>query len=395
MDYNDLLNKEIDCACGRKHYVPIKDVDFNFVEEDLLGICKKFIKGKNILMVADKHTHEKTNKKIYTIMKDNNYNISRLEFEDEKLIPNEKAVGTILMSTDRNIDGIISVGSGTINDLNRLIGDRVKIPVITVATAPSMDGYAASGSSLMFKGKKTTIKGSPVTAIYGNIDVIKEAPYDLIQAGFGDIIGKRTALSDWVLARHMKDEYWCDKTVSLVEESTNICIENAEKIAQRDTEAIKHLIDALVLSGITMSLVDDTRPASGCEHLVSHFLVMKAIERGELSPSHGKTVAIGTLIGTVLYNYLFQTKEFKNLESSEQIKEDIKKYLPREEEVTTWLKTLDLSKDLKDYDIDKDLLREMILKAGFIRERYTVFMILDSLKLLDRAADYLMDYFYN
>ncbi|MCR1897562.1 sn-glycerol-1-phosphate dehydrogenase [Irregularibacter muris] len=393
-NYNDLLNKEITCACGRTHFVPIKDVDFDFTEEKLSKICKEFIPGKNILVVGDKHTHEQINQKIFDTLKANEFNAAMLEFDEKKLIPDEKAIGTILMSTDREIDGIVSVGSGTINDLNRLVGDRMKIPVITIATAPSMDGYASSGSSLMFKGVKKTIKGSTVTAIYGDIEVIKNCPYDLIQAGFGDIIGKKTSLADWVLSKHITGEYWCDKTVKLVEESTDICIREAEKIAQRDTEAIGHLIDALTLSGICMSLVDDTRPASGSEHLVSHYLVMKAVEKGELPPSHGRTVAIGTLISTLLYKFLFETKEFTELENSEKIKEDLMKYLPKEEKVKTWLTTLDLSYHPSDYGMTPELLREIVLKAGFIRDRYTVFRLLDSLKLLDRAADYLINYFY-
>ena len=393
-NYNSLLNKKIPCECGRVHFVPIKEVNFNFKEQDLPQYCHKFFKGENILIIGDKHTHEQINQKVYDIMKKTDFDVSMLEFGEEKLIPNEKAVGTILMSTHRDIAGIISIGSGTINDLSRLIGNRVKIPVITIATAPSMDGYASSGSSLVFKGVKKTIKGSTVTAIYGNVDVIKDCPYDLIQSGFGDIIGKKTALADWVLSKHITGEYWCDKTVSLVEESANICIQDAEKIAQRDAKAIKNLIDALTLSGICMSLVDDTRPASGSEHLISHYLVMKAMERGELPPSHGKTVAIGTLISTVLYNFLFHTEEFKEFNNYQVIQENIYKYLPKEEEVRAWLKTIGLSCQLMDYDIDKELLREIILKAGFIRERYTIFRFLDSLNLLDKAGNYLVSYFF-
>ncbi|RBP65383.1 glycerol-1-phosphate dehydrogenase [NAD(P)+] [Alkalibaculum bacchi] len=391
-DYSELLNKDIECACGRTHRVPIKDISFDFKEEDILEISKKHIQGKNILIVADKHTHD-LNQRIYEIMQATDYDVSLLEFEDKKLIPDEKAVGKVLMTTDRDIAGIISVGSGTINDINRLVANRVKIPVITIATAPSMDGYAASGSSMVYNGVKKTIKNGTVTAIYGKVDVIKEAPYDLIQAGFGDSIGKKTALADWILSKHINDEYWCDKTVALVEESTNICIENAEKIAERDTEAIKNLVDALVLSGVCMSLVDDTRPASGSEHLVSHYMVMRAIEKGELPPSHGRTVAIGTLIATVLYEFLFKHDAFKQVENYKEVEKDVRRYLPTIEEVEGLLKTIKLSTDPRDYDLDGDLLREIVLKAGYIRQRYTVFMLLDRLNLLDEAADYVLNHF--
>ncbi|MPW25122.1 iron-containing alcohol dehydrogenase [Alkalibaculum sp. M08DMB] len=393
-DLNTLLNKEILCDCGKTHQVEIKEVDFEFKPEDIVHICDKHFKGKHVLIVADKHTYEQINKSIYEIMEKSDFIISILEFDDKKLIPDEKAVGTILMTTDRSICGIISIGSGTINDLSRLVGDRVKVPVVTIATAPSMDGYAAAGSSLMYKGVKKTIKGSTVTAIYGKVDVIKDCPYELIQAGFGDIIGKKTALADWVLSKHINDEYWCDATVKLVEESADLCIRDASKITHRDPIAIKNLIDALVLSGICMALVDDTRPASGSEHLVSHYMVMKAIENGDLPPSHGITVGFGTLVATVLYEYLLQCEPFKNLDNASVINDAVKKYLPRKEDVIKWLETIGLSINPKDYNLNEDLLREIVNKAGFIRERYTIFSLLHSLDVLDDAGEYLIQYFY-
>lgn len=45
-NYNKLLDIQIDCECGRTHFVPIKEVNFNFKEEELPLICKKYFAGK-------------------------------------------------------------------------------------------------------------------------------------------------------------------------------------------------------------------------------------------------------------------------------------------------------------------------------------------------------------
>ncbi len=392
--YKTLLNTKIPCECGRTHYVPIKDVDFLFKAGDISKIASKYIEGKEILLVIDCHTDEQINDEITAELKSGGYNLTISRFTDERLVPDEKAVGTILMDSDRNTDGIISVGSGTISDLARFAASRMKVPVITVATAPSMDGYAAAGSSLVVKGAKKTIKAFPVTAIYGDIDVISNAPYEMIQAGFGDIAGKKTALADWALSRVVTGEYWCDKTVELVESSTDICLENAVKISKRDKESIVYLIEALVLSGIAMSLADDTRPASGGEHLISHYMVMKDIERGKIIPSHGVTVAFGTLILSYLYEYLLNCEEFLSQEKSDEIAEAVKKYAPSPEDVKEWLGIVGLPLKPEGYEVDKDYLEDMILKAGFIRDRFTVFTYLDQLGVLDKAAKYTLSKFY-
>ncbi|MFZ7131083.1 MAG: sn-glycerol-1-phosphate dehydrogenase [Eubacteriales bacterium] len=393
--YKSLLDTEIQCTCGGIHYVPIKEINLDFQIEDILCICKTYFLGKNILIVGDEHTRVQINDKIIEVMRNSDYNISVVQFKDKKLVPDEKAVGSILMATPRDIHGIISIGSGTINDLNRLIGDRLKIPVITIATAPSMDGYAAAGSSLMFQGAKKTIKGSPVTVIVGNIDVIKDCPYELIQAGFGDIIGKKTAIADWSLSKHLTGEYWCNMAVDLVIESTELCISNVDSIAKRDKNAIKQLTEALVLSGIAMSIVDDTRPASGGEHLISHYMVMKAIGSGNNPPSHGKTVAIGTLITTILYYFLFDSIAFNKIENHNRIQIDIMKYLPTVEDVRCWLNSIQLPDHPRAYDITETFMREIILNAGFIRERYTIFSLLHQLDILHEAAEYMAHFFYH
>ncbi len=55
------------------------------------------------------------------------------------------------------VDAIpVAVGSGTINDLVKLVAHRLGRPYLVVATAASMDGYTAYGSSITYRGSKQT-----------------------------------------------------------------------------------------------------------------------------------------------------------------------------------------------------------------------------------------------
>ncbi|MBF7097107.1 sn-glycerol-1-phosphate dehydrogenase [Alkalibacter mobilis] len=389
-DYKKLLDNDVKCDCGRVHFVPIKDVDFTFKASNVTDIVKKYISGSELLVVIDYHTDEQINNEILKELEGKGFNLTVVRFTDKKLVPDERAVGAILMHSVRGTDGILAVGSGTINDLARFVGSRMEIPVISIATAPSMDGYAAAGSSLVVKGAKKTLKAVPVTAIYGDVDVIANAPFEMIQAGYGDIIGKKTSLADWALSRVVTGEYWCDDIVKLVEDSTDICIENSKKIAERDIESIKHLIEALVLSGIAMSMADDTRPASGSEHLISHYMVMKNIEKGEMIPSHGITVAFGTLVVSMLYEFLKENEIFKTQDDSRSVIEAVDKYVPTVEQTKEWLEIIGLPVSPEGYGVDEAYLEEMILKAGFIRDRFTIFRYLDKLGILNDAAKYVL-----
>lgn len=389
-EYNELLNRELECTCGRTHFVPIKEVNFHFKANQIVDVVKRYISGDTLLVIVDQHTDEVMNNEVLEELKKGDFKISVVRFTDRKLVPDEKAVGAILMGSIRDTDGIVAIGSGTINDLARFVGSRMERPVLSIATAPSMDGYAAAGSSLVVKGAKTTLKGVPVTAIFGDLEVIANAPYEMIQAGFGDIIGKKTSLADWALSRMVTKEYWCDDIVALVEDAADACIENATAIAGREQNAIQHLIDALVLSGVAMSLADDTRPASGGEHLISHYMTMKNIARGDVIPSHGITVAFGTLVVCHMYEFLLNHPKFQARADATLIQEAIGQYLPTVDQVNQWLDVIGLPKDPGGYDVDGDLLKEIIMEAGFIRDRFTIFTMIHQMDLLEEVADHVL-----
>ena len=91
---------------------------------------------------------------------------------------------------------VIAVGSGVINDSVKYVTSRAKIPFIIVGTAPSMDGYVSDCSPLLVDGFKTSPLAHLPYAIIGDTEILKTAPDDLVQAGFGDVAGKITALAD-------------------------------------------------------------------------------------------------------------------------------------------------------------------------------------------------------
>ncbi len=67
---------------------------------------------------------------------------------------------------------------------------KTKVPYIIIATAPSMDGYASVVSPLIVDKYKVTLDGVYPIAILGDLDIIKEAPMQMLYAGFGGHAGQ-------------------------------------------------------------------------------------------------------------------------------------------------------------------------------------------------------------
>ncbi len=171
-----------------------------------------------------------------------------------------------MVGYEGNADLIVGVGSGTINDLCKFISFKLGLDYIIYATAPSMDGFVSIGSALMLNHVKTTVDCHGPIAVIGDPEILAAAPMRLISAGLCDTLGKYTCLLDWKLSHLICGEYYCAEVVGMVEEALRAVSNQIDRIPDRDPAAIKAVMEALVLTGIAMSYVGNSRPASGCEH---------------------------------------------------------------------------------------------------------------------------------
>lgn len=293
MNINELL-KGTTCKCGKYHSCDIKYV---YIENNacthLTEICENY---KSILIVADQNTFLAAGEKTEAALKGKN--TQKVIFSGEKLlVPDEKAVATITAKLS-GIDLIIGIGSGVIQDLCKYVSFESKIPYLVVATAPSMDGYCTTGAAMIMGGMKITYPVGLPIAVVADIDVLKNAPIDMIKAGLGDIIGKFSSLNDWKLANCILGEYFCPYIYNLTKEQIDNTLTLASGILERREDSIKALMEALVIVGILISFAGSSRPASGSEHHLSHFFEITGILNNRDYFPHGIDVAYSTVITT-------------------------------------------------------------------------------------------------
>ena len=286
-----LLRGIFDCPCGHDHTCEIEAVVVKSgAVKELPRLCEKY---QNILLVADTNTYATCGEYVSEAL------ASKLGgsviFTDKLVIPNEASIEMIDKKITDKTDLILGIGSGVISDLCKYCSFEAKLPYFIVATAPSMDGYASVGAAMITQNMKTTFNAHVPTAIVGDVDILKDAPMDMIQSGYGDIIGKYSALNDWKLAHLINGESYCEYVNNLVYDTLKKTESLAEGIQTRDPETIKTLMEALVIVGIAMSFVGNSRPASGSEHHFSHYFEIVGILRDEPYLFHGLDVAYATI----------------------------------------------------------------------------------------------------
>jgi len=291
MDIQNLLQGK-DCSCGRQHSC---DIDKVYIEDGainrLTSLCAEYEK---ILIVADENTFAAAGEKTCHAL-EGKY-VNKVIFSGKTvLVPNEESVERVNAELgDSRL--IVGIGSGVIQDLCKYVAHQNSLPYMVVATAPSMDGYASTGAAMIMGGMKVTYPAGVPKALVADPAVLANAPIEMIKAGYGDIVGKYSALCDWKLSREVNGEYFCqyiyDTTFSMIDKTISL----AEGLLKRDKESIKVLMEALVAVGIMMSFAGSSRPASGSEHHLSHFFEIVGILNGEEYFSHGIDVAYSTVI---------------------------------------------------------------------------------------------------
>lgn len=304
MDINSILNG-IKCeSCGKMHKCSIKYIYIeNGACEHLKELCGDF---NSILIVADENTYCASGDKVEAAIADKK--ISKIIFSGKSVvIPNENTIERVRKELD-GIDLIIGIGSGVIQDLCKYVAHFAHIPYMIVATAPSMDGYASSGAAMILKGMKETVPATLPYAILADTEVLKNAPMDMIKAGYGDIIGKYSALNDWKLSTAVNGEYFCKYIYDTTYDMIIKTLDTADGLLKRDETSVKILTEALMIVGIMMSFATTSRPASGSEHHLSHFFEITGIINNEEYFPHGIDVVYSTVITSKIREYILNNE---------------------------------------------------------------------------------------
>jgi glycerol-1-phosphate dehydrogenase [NAD(P)+] len=198
----------------------------------------------------------------------------------------------------------VAVGSGTVNDLAKLAAGRLGRPYMVVATAASMDGYAAFGAAITHEGFKQTFACPAPVAIVADVEIIAAAPPALTASGYGDLLGKVTAGADWIVADALGVETIDRSVWSIVQDPLRDALAAPDRLRAGDPAAVEGSFLGLVLSGLAMQVARSSRPASGVEHLLSHLWEMTGLTHEGVMPSHGVKVGVGTVLGAALYESL-------------------------------------------------------------------------------------------
>ena len=283
------------CLCGKVHQAGLSAV---CVEDGAIQKLPAFLRqygGKKPYILADENTFAAAGKQVTAALDDARIPYTLYLYGKERIEPDEAAVGGAALHFDYSCDSIVSVGSGVLNDIGKILARQTRLPYLCVGTAPSMDGYASSTSSVIRDRLKVSVVSRCPDAVIADPAILAAAPKKMLLAGLGDMLAKYISLCEWQIGHLVTGEYYCEKVADMIRTALDRCVAGAKDLLQGDTAAAAAVMDGLIVAGIAADYAGVSRPVSGTEHYFSHIWDMRAAALGTPSDLHGIQCAIGTL----------------------------------------------------------------------------------------------------
>lgn len=306
LSFQELISMgAFDCECGRTHSGGVEHV---IIEDGAIERLPELIReagGKRPFLLSGHDSFAAAGERVTGALEKAGIAYSAYVVPVSPVKPTEETVGAAVMHYDLRCDLIIAVGSGVINDTGKLLAAMTGHRYIIVATAPSMDGFSSATSSMDRDGLKVSLDSTFAWAVVGDLDVLAAAPMRMLQAGVGDMLAKYVSLAEWKIGHLLVDEYYCPVVAALVDRALAKVTEAAPGLVKRDREAVRAVMEGMVIAGMAMTYAGLSRPASGMEHYFSHIIDMRALAfENAACDLHGTQVGVGTVYALRVYEYL-------------------------------------------------------------------------------------------
>ena len=438
----DVLGQSFECrSCGRRHVVPVKRVQIGSgVLSQIVTVSQELGLGRGVLVVSDERTWQAAGYDISRSMRQAGLGVDDFVLSDGyrgRVVANEKVVASVHARSE-NVEWLVAVGTGTISDVVKQVGEQRGLPHISVFTAASINGIASDRAVIEINGVKKSFPVQPPVAVLCDTDVLAKAPISMNLDGFADMLSFPVSLSDWKLDHILNDSYYCALPEGIAKSLGACCLEKSTGIQRGKISSLSSLMAALVGMGLGVTITASSAPVSGAEHLMSYLWDLKREQNGMALNPHGAQVGLATIMCARLYELILQTnpgnvpravgegqaqaineacvvlrerfgshgddmfnsskETLKRLSSTRDRKDQFIANWQRLQELrNTLLPTWQIVKflrdagahiSLKELSITKEAVVEALLYGRFVRERYTILDLAAELGCLNEDVAY-------
>lgn len=203
----------------------------------------------------------------------------------------------------QEVEVVYGVGAGLVADVSKYVGWKRGLPTVLVPTALSQDGLFTALVSARIKGTVEYVTTGPVNRIIVDWDVIRMAPPQVRGAGIIELLTIVTGLLDWKYAAERNqttpDTRYQPWAAGVMAGIAQQAFKIAEGVGKGRVEALRNLLDLMVLEVQLTNQLGHNRPQEGSEQYFAYAVEQK-LRRGRLLP-YADRVGPGLLIAASLH----------------------------------------------------------------------------------------------
>jgi glycerol-1-phosphate dehydrogenase [NAD(P)+] len=302
-DYGGIINELV--TGGWKHPHNGQEVTINIrsivIKDTIDGMEGQLIyplhKNKKLGIVSDTFTHEALGRRVAAATRSAGFAIEEIIWKNPAAT--EEGVAE-LRHRSRHCDGLIAVGSGTINDSVKYATFLDKKQYSVFPTSPQT-AYTTATASILFGGFKKSLTAHPPQGVFFDLAAVSRCPIRLTRSAYADVICRTTAQVDWLLSHLLWGTAYRELPYILLAYDEDALFDRAAGLEKADMEAFGVLVRICAIMGLGTCFTETTHSGSMGEHMMSHYIDMFA---GDAHPGtlHGEQVGVTTLTMSCLQN---------------------------------------------------------------------------------------------
>ncbi|UCD79344.1 MAG: iron-containing alcohol dehydrogenase [Desulfobacterales bacterium] len=308
-DYGGVVNELV--AGEWKHPQTGQSVPINIrsivIKETLAGMEGDLIaplhKNEKLGVVSDRYTYEVLGRRISSALRSEGFAVEEIVWKKPHA-DNERAAE--LRHLTRHCEGLIAVGSGTINDSVKYAAFLDQKHYSVFPTSPQL-AYSTATASISFGGFKKSIIARPAQGVFFDLSVVSQCPIRLTRSAFADVICRTTAQVDWLMSHLLFGSPYHEAPYILLAYDEDRLFDNAKALQEGDFDAFGMLVRTCVIMGLGTCFTNTTHSGSMGEHMMSHYIDMFF---NDVNPNtlHGEQVGVASLTMSRLQNRILRAK---------------------------------------------------------------------------------------
>jgi len=298
------------------------DIGSIVIKETLDGMEGELVRGlhdnEKLAIVADRYTFEVLGRRIGSALSSAGFAIEEIVWRTPHA---DIECVEELRHLTRHCDGLIAVGSGTINDSVKYASFLDKKRYSVFPTSPQL-AYGTPTASISFGGFKKSLTTHSAQGVFFDLSVISQCPIRLTRSAFADLICRTTAQVDWLMSHLLFGTQYRNLPYTLLAYDEENLFDCALDLQEENLEAFGILIRMCALMGLAIRAANSSHPGSMGEHMMSHYMEMFF---NDVNPNtlHGEQVGVTSLTMSRLQNRMLSRDNPPTLEPTKIDQDDM------------------------------------------------------------------------